>query len=66
MVIFFRRKKRERDKSIKLESFDDLLDVLNKLEQEAQEAREMAEKVFKMVPMFLGEKVMRWKNGFRK
>ena len=33
-----------------------MLNVFNKLEQEVQEAREMAEKVFKMVPMFSGEK----------
>ena len=43
-----------------------MLDILNELEQEAQEAREMAEKVFKMVPMFLGEKAHKVEEWLQK
>ena len=33
-----------------------MLNVVNELQQEAEEARRMAEKVFKMIPIFSGEK----------
>ena len=43
-----------------------MLNVLNELQQEAEEARRMAEKVFKMIPIFSGEKAHKVEEWLQK